>query len=316
MPTGNGACRFDHYFTLQYSVINELGYDTVPIYAPNQSSSFYKDFKYINRGFEKILWDGIVAIDFIDKITRKIRPYELNQGETDRAYKWALKRLCDGIEKRENFYNLLTEISGHFKGIKTDSSRKRPVLGIIGEIFVRSHEFSNNDLIRNLEKFGAEVFVPPALTEWFLYLNYYIKRNLKLDKKYISLFSTYIKDLYQKSREHKIGKYFKGFGLDEETPVEEVINYSYRYIVPELEEEVGITIGKALDYINLGVSGIVNVMPFTCMPGNISTILLERIKSDYNNIPVLNLHYDGQKEGNTDARLETFVFQCSQFSGI
>lgn len=313
MPTGNGACRFDHYHTLQYAVINELGHDTVPIYAPNQSYSFYKDFKYINKGFEKALWDGIVSLDYIDKLTRKIRPYETNKGETDHAYKKSIAMLCSVIEKKGNLFNTLTEIAGIYKNIKTNKTKQRPLVGVIGEIFVRSHEFSNNDLIRNLEKFGAEVFVPPTLTEWLLYLNFYMKRNLKKDKKYFSLSGTYIKDLYQKAREHKIKEHFEGFGLEQETTVEKVIDYSYSYLVPELEEEVGITIGKAIDYINLGVSGIVNVMPFTCMPGNIATILLERIKEDNNNIPVINLHYDGQKEGNTEARLETFVFQCSRF---
>ena len=172
---------------------------------------------------------------------------------------------------------------------------------------------SNNNLIKSLEKYGAEVIMPPTLTEWFLYINYYMKRNLRKDKKYFALFATYIKDLYQKSREHTIKKAFDCFNLEEETPVETVLDYCYPYLVPELEEEVGITVGKALDYINNDIAGIVNVMPFTCMPGNIANIMLERIKTDNNNIPVLNLNYDGQKENNTETRLETFVFQCRQY---
>jgi len=314
MPTGNGACRFDHYHTLQYAVLNELGYDNVPIYAPNQCYSFYKDFNYINKGFEKILWDGIVSLDYIDKLTRKIRPYELNKGETDAAYKKSREMLCTNIENNGNLNSILLSIVQIFKIIKTDIAEKRPVIGVIGEIFVRTHDFSNNNLIKRLEKYGAEVFMPPTLTEWFLYINYYMKRNLKKDKKYFALFATYIKDLYQKSREHKIKKIFDIFNLEEETSVERVLDYCDPYLVPELEEEVGITVGKALDYINNDVSGIINVMPFTCMPGNIANIMLERIKAEHNNIPVLNINYDGQKENNTETRLETFVFQCKQYN--
>jgi predicted nucleotide-binding protein (sugar kinase/HSP70/actin superfamily) len=72
-------------------------------------------------------------------------------------------------------------------------------------------------------------------------------------------------------------------------------------------------VGKAIDYINRGVSGIVNVMPFTCMPGTIASAVLKRVREDHNNIPLLNVAYEGQGDSQTLTRLEAFMHQARFF---
>ena len=46
----------------------------------------------------------------------------------------------------------------------------KPLIGIVGEIFVRLNRFSNEDVIRKIEQFGGEAWIAP-LTEWILYVN-------------------------------------------------------------------------------------------------------------------------------------------------
>jgi predicted nucleotide-binding protein (sugar kinase/HSP70/actin superfamily) len=88
---------------------------------------------------------------------------------------------------------------------------------------------------------------------------------------------------------------------------------------------------KANDFVHLGIdvgsvsvntvlldhqkkaAGIVSIMPFTCMPGTIVSALLKRCKEENNNIPYLNLSYDGQTETNTLTRLEAFVCQVRRY---
>jgi predicted nucleotide-binding protein (sugar kinase/HSP70/actin superfamily) len=74
-----------------------------------------------------------------------------------------------------------------------------------------------------------------------------------------------------------------------------------------------LSIGKAIDYVSKGAMGLINTMPFTCMPGTIVNALLKRCRDDYDNIPLLTLAYDGQKDSNTKTRLEAFVYQVRQY---
>jgi len=72
-------------------------------------------------------------------------------------------------------------------------------------------------------------------------------------------------------------------------------------------------VGKAIDYIGRGVSGIVNVMPFSCMPGTIAGALLKRVQEDHGNIPLLSIAYEGQQDTQTVTRLEAFMHQARAY---
>jgi predicted nucleotide-binding protein (sugar kinase/HSP70/actin superfamily) len=72
-------------------------------------------------------------------------------------------------------------------------------------------------------------------------------------------------------------------------------------------------VGKTIDVAERGASGIVNIMPFTCMPGTIVSALLKRYREENSNIPILNMAYDGQEQTNTLTRLEAFMFQAREF---
>jgi predicted nucleotide-binding protein (sugar kinase/HSP70/actin superfamily) len=71
--------------------------------------------------------------------------------------------------------------------------------------------------------------------------------------------------------------------------------------------------GKTVDFCKKGASGVINVMPFTCMPGTIVSALLKRYREENNNLPVLNMAYDGQEQTNTLTRIEAFMHQARQY---
>jgi hypothetical protein len=49
------------------------------------------------------------------------------------------------------------------------------------------------------------------------------------------------------------------------------------------------------------------------MPGTIVSTLLKRYREEHNNIPILNMAYDGQEQTNTLTRLEAFMYQAKEF---
>ena len=61
-----------------------------------------------------------------------------------------------------------------------------------------------------------------------------------------------------------------------------------------------------------GIDVIINVMPFTCMPGTMVTAISKRLREEYK-VPWLNLAFDGLEQGTTETRLEAFMYQARQY---
>jgi predicted nucleotide-binding protein (sugar kinase/HSP70/actin superfamily) len=314
MPSGCGPCRFGQYNVFQKMVLNELGFDDIPIYCPNQNERFYDELaRTSGKNFSRLAWRGIVAVDVMEKMLRKIRPYEINKGESERVFKDYLETIYATIIKEKNIDNVIKEARESFEKIEIDKNKKLPVVGIVGEIFIRNHSFSNNNLIKTLEELGAEVKLPPS-SEWLLYQSFLAKRRTWQKKKYINYAKNFIRAKIQKLDYHKSEKILKGFLLDYHEPeTSEILKYSSPYLSPLFEGEAILSVGKAIDFYLKGVSGIVVVMPFTCMPGTITSSILNCVRSDYGDVPLLNIAYDGMEETNIRTRLEAFTYQAEQY---
>ncbi|MGQ9707111.1 MAG: acyl-CoA dehydratase activase [bacterium] len=316
MPSGSGPCRFGQYNTLQRLVLKELGYENIPIYSPNQGKSLYDDLGIVGNDFKRKAWWGVVAIDYLEKFLLQLRPYEVNKGETERIYRKFIQKLVDiiiNIGTIDSVVDVMKEAVSELKAIKVDKSVNRPKVGIVGEIYVRSNRFSNENIITEIERFGGEVWIPPV-SEWFLYTNWTRMRDSVWRWDIRNWLSNYLTNLVQTKDEHRIAEVFKGL-LDNypEPIIIKTIGHGRQFVDDTFEGEAIITLGKAVDYILQGLHGIVNVMPFTCMPGTIVTAITKKMKDDYNNIPVLNMAYDGLDEPGRETRLEAFIHQARQY---
>ena len=85
------------------------------------------------------------------------------------------------------------------------------------------------------------------------------------------------------------------------------------YYEPYLATEAVLSMGKAVDFGQNGASGILNIMPFSCMPGLITAGMAPRLRADLDNIPWLDVIYDAQEGTNLNTRLEAFMYQTVQF---
>jgi predicted nucleotide-binding protein (sugar kinase/HSP70/actin superfamily) len=290
-----------------------LGFHDVPIYSPNQDETLYSDLGIMGSRFTRLGWQGIVAVDLLTKKVLETRPYEKERGKTDQVYQKSLKRVCDAIRKGGDLEEALQESVEDFNLIEVDGLGTKPLIGIVGEIFVRLNRFANEDVIRKIEQFGGEAWIAP-LTEWILYVNTIAKKRSLKNRSFSNLLKVFLTDHYQKKDEHHLEKVFKGqlkhFG---EPPTRSIFRNAKPYIDASFEGEAILSIGKTIDFAKRGASGVVNIMPFTCMPGTIVSTLLKRYQEENNNIPVLNMAYDGQEQTNTLTRLEAFMFQAKEF---
>jgi predicted nucleotide-binding protein (sugar kinase/HSP70/actin superfamily) len=97
----------------------------------------------------------------------------------------------------------------------------------------------------------------------------------------------------------------------EEPNIKDIIYKGNPYVDESFTGEAILTVGKAVDFINKGVSGIINAIPFTCMPGTIAGALLRLVQKKYD-IPVITIAYDGQGLTNITTRLEAFMYQVRE----
>uniref|UniRef100_A0A7V4JQG8 CoA activase n=1 Tax=Thermodesulfobacterium geofontis TaxID=1295609 RepID=A0A7V4JQG8_9BACT len=313
MPDSGGPCRFGQYNRLHKKILKDLGIN-MPVYSLQQDMKIYEDLDVLGRTFMKIAWQGIVAVDILDKLFRETRPYALNKKEVETIYGEALKKIEKTVEEKKDMLYTLLEIKETFKNVKV-KEEKKPVVGVVGEIYVRNNRFANENLYRFLEDLGVEVWLPP-ITEWIYFINYTSKRWAKKLGWFKTVLRYIIESQYLKWEEKKFINLVKDvLNMAEDLDVEELINLTKKYVHPEFEGgEVLLSVGKAVEYLSHGASGIINVIPFACMPGNIVTAVFKKIKEEEGiKFPTLTVPCDGQKSLGTKMRVEAFVEQVKEF---
>ena len=310
MPSGGGPCRFGQYSALHKFVLQEYGYQQVPIFSPNQDTRFYEQLRIGKSGFSRLAWSGIIAVDLFDKLLHAYRPYESTPGSVEKVYRQCLSNVCKTIEARGDLLPVMKESAEAFKQVRPVHRNGKPVIGIVGEIYVRNHAFSNQNIIARLEALGAEVRLP-GFSEWINYTNFTRLRHCKHEHQLRLLFINFLKEKVQRSDERKLAVPF----LDllshiMEPPVIEILERGNRYLHDSFEGEAILSVGTALEFYEQGASGLVNIMPLTCMPGTITTAVFKKLREDCNNLPAISVAYDGTELPNLETHLEAFVHQA------
>ncbi len=315
MPSGTGPCRFGQYNMFQRLVLQELGCE-IPVLSPNQDAGFYKELADVGKNPSKIGWLAMVGTDLLWKALFDTRPYEANPGETNTVFQQSLQRLCDALEFGGSAYKAMEQSAEQFRGIKVDKSQKKPIIGVVGEIYVRSHSFCNEAVVEKVEALGGTVWLAP-LMEWIYYTNVTRMWHAKANKNYLRYIQNVVQHKYQILLEHRLAKPFHGV-IDylEEAGMEDIMAHSDRYVDRSFEGETVLSIGKTIDYYQHGLSGIINVMPFGCMPGTLVTAIMKRVREDYDDMPMISLAYDGTQHSGTETRLEAFMHQAKQYMNI
>jgi len=317
MPSGSGPCRFGQYNCLQRLVLKQAGLpNTIPIVAPSQSSEFYESFRRFRKDPTRLAFNGIAAMDLLLKVLYKIRPYELRPGQADEVYEGNRRRVEKAIEAGADMPALvrcMDKCAWDFKQVPVDRSEPKPLVAVVGEIYVRSHVFSNDNIVRQLEKLGAEVFLA-GFDEWLYYTNLTRKLMARRERNAKLFLQNVIRDLVQHKTENKLARPLERFfGPVAEGDIAEVIDYANPYIHESFEGEAVISVGKMIEMFHHGAAGAVNVMPFTCMPSTIVSAVTRRLAMDLGGMPIINISYDGQQDPTLQTRLEAFLHQVSGF---
>jgi len=319
MPGASGPCRFGLYHCMHNLVLKYAGAEEAIVIAPNQDSNFYSDLVQNFDGtglgaFMKDVWTAVVGIDLLQKLILRIRPFAEEPKQAQKVYEKCLKQWVEHVEKRSrlsDMVRLCETIGDEFATVKMNHNVQKPRIGIVGEIYVRNHPFANLNIISRLEELGACCDLAP-LAEWVYYTNFTRSKMAKRRKQIRNLLTNAIQDFFQHRIERALAQPMeRKFGKLAEHPIEHVIDLAKPYLDASFEGEAILSIGKIVEYHKAGFGGVVNVMPFTCMPSTIVSTQTRRLSADCNEMPILNLSFDGQEDVTLTTRLEAFVEQVA-----
>jgi predicted CoA-substrate-specific enzyme activase len=315
MPAASGPCRFGQYNRLHRLILDELGLQQVPILVFDQTGGYHNDLANMGQGFRINAWRAFSILDAMQKMVLERRPYEVNKGETDAVYKEWLDRLIKITgQDGETLQRFSREVREALEAVRIDKSSPKPRVGIVGEIFVRSNHFANDGLIRKLEALGAQCGVPP-LEEWLDYIDHQRKRRnrLHLEGGWKDWARQKLTEIVMERVAEPIRREFDDSieSFRRELPTQGIIDRGHKYLTPAVEGEAILSLGRVVEYAEHGFDGIVNIIPFGCMPGTIVSLLLHQFRRDYA-LPVLNVVVEGTKDPGESIRLEAFLQQARE----
>lgn len=323
LVTSNGPCRFGHYLPLAKKVFKQRG-DDVLIFAPT-SANGYKD---IGKGAQELIrtaWRAVIASDILRKLLLKTRPYEKEKGLTDRIYHASLDRICQalalsGISHKKRMKELLIALTAArdtFRTIAQNGNRRKLLIGVVGEIFCRLNDFSNNHLIRLIEKYGGEAWISDV-GEWVWYTNNEEEKNLiRKGKRFsVSMLNCKIRQKVMYRDEHQMLALFREDFFDYPEPhhITQVLNLSRPYLPREgAHGEMVINVGRAIWFKQKGAAGVVDISPFTCMNGIVCETVYPRVSKDFNGFPVRIFYFDGLQT-NFESDVEIYMELARNYS--
>jgi predicted nucleotide-binding protein (sugar kinase/HSP70/actin superfamily) len=170
-----GPCRFGTYVTEYRKALRDAGFDGFRVMLFQQQGGL-KQATGGEVGLEmnaKFFWAFIKALvigDVLNALMYRIRPYEVEEGATDRAIEASRALIAEALETRGNLITALYKVRRLLAAVKVDRTQVKPKVAIIGEFWAMTTEGDGNyQLQRFLESEGAEVDIQ-LVTAWVLYM--------------------------------------------------------------------------------------------------------------------------------------------------
>lgn len=337
LPTSDGPCRFGMYNKYQRMVLDSFtGLDRVKIVSITTEDGYSLAGLIEQRrmlDFRKASYIAIIVADIMERLLWRIRPYERTAGITDTFINRCLLTLQDTFETHaatgayDKILDQLEAIVREGKALIDQAVPAKPLVGIVGEIFLRMHVQSNQDLIRILERNGAEV-VNSSLAEWVNYISYGQLRenkiNFRLNLKQFN-FKRLKADLqkmlnfgselfYQEWRQKQFyRRVSKSIDIEHDHKIHHLKRLLHKedIFTFDVTTETCLSIAAILQFAKEGYNGVVNVYPFTCMPGMTTSAIVKPVMNK-RRVPYLDTPYDGSLQPGRETAIRTFMHQVHQ----
>jgi predicted CoA-substrate-specific enzyme activase len=299
-------CLLHQYGAGMRVLLRELAVENVKVCAPSG------DELVSALGIEALerFYMGLLAIEILVKAVCEVRPYEKVRGTTDIVHRGNLSRIEDAIAGRDIVEALDRSLQA-IALIPVEKTEARPVVGIAGDVYTKVNEAANSDLYRWLEDRGLEVWPSPFQIDL---LDFGISRRflesasrLKMQDLLLNG-SVALKRLIDVWKINRVAA--QRVARLEEPGYLEMKRLAAPYMPNEAHELLFLNTVKIVDFARRGAAGVVNAICFNCMVGNASAAVIEKIRRDHRDVPIVTAVYSGGEDPSRSMVLEAFVEQA------
>ena len=312
-------CRLAHYAMMARGALDAAGYPQIPIITTDEDLRGVHPGEKLGAMFEyRMLW-GLVMVDALEDLRRKVRPYELVPGSADELFEECLAQIAGAFDRgiRSAFKVFKTAIT-RFAAIPFDRTIRKPRVFAIGEFLLNFHPESNGRIERYLEENGMEVVLPD------LFNNLHREFLLKIDQRdryhvhfpALEMFVTRVTARFIRYVIKSVDAEKRRHPLYEPSPaLSAVADRAHTIIDRTFTSGEGWMIpGEILHHAEHGISSFLILQPFGCLPNHVTGRgLIKAIKKERPDIQVLALDYDPDTSfANIENRLQMLIITAKE----
>ncbi len=310
-----GGCRASNYIHLLRKALKKTGYGYVPVISLNLSGlEKNSGFTFTPVMAMKFL-SCLIYGDLIMLLKNQVKPYELNEGETDFMVEKWITKLIALFDKNKGYgyfamKRILPKITKDFTMIAVNHEKKVKV-GIVGEIYVKYSALGNNNLEDFLLSQGCEVNVP-GLMGFVLFKtdnrleDIRLYGGKKLKKAAMGLLMKYM--LHIEKCIKSAAKAYGSFTAPE----------SYMHLKQLIKPVMGygckmgegwLLTAEMMELIENGYGNIVCAQPFGCLPNHIvGKGMVRKLREIYPESNIVPIDYDpGATQVNQENRIKLML---------
>ena len=228
------------------------------------------------------------------KMACKIRPYEIEKGQTDQTLKTAAGIFYDSFSGKRSREEAVEEVVRLFKSIPV-LKEERPKIAIFGDMYARDNDVLNQNLIQAIEDAGGEAITTPFSDLAKMIVGPYIKRWIKLGyykdaiqtKAIVSLVSILEKN-YLKLFNEVLHEEDQAFSVD----LKKVLEPFNVKIANSGESVDNLIKVMALKEHYPDLSLFIQANPGFCCAGHVTEAMASIIE-EVTGVPIVTLNYDG-----------------------
>ena len=310
-------CRMSHYSALLRKALDDAGYKDVPVVSTDPTDSKHSQPGVHLLGISSVIEaaNGAMMMDILLELSRKIRPYELEPGITDRTLDACISDIADGLSHSVRAAEKAFARSiDAFIHIPYDRSQEKPRVFVTGELLVTYHPGSNFNLEEYLERNGMETIFPKVsdqLRKDFLASMEEISKYKANIPKYpfavTWLFGRIQKKLEKVAVKHPL--YEAGITPD-------IVYQGVSHIIPKTLScgEGWLMAAEIAHYAREGVRSHIILQPFGCIPNHVcGRGTIKRLKEEFPHIQILPLDFDPDTSfANVENRLQMLIMNNTQ----
>lgn len=308
-----GGCRATNYIAFIKKALRDAGMGHIAVLSLNASGlEKHPGFKVTLPIFHNLMM-GMVYGDILMRVLYRVRPYEKVPGSANKLYDYWVEKCQKSLrnpnmrEYRQNLYNIVRD----FDQLEIHEDMVKPRVGVVGEILVKFHPTANNNIVELLEAEGAEAVVPDLL-DFLLYSSFdniikYEQLSGSFKKRLSGSISIKVMEAYRKHMKKALESSKR---FEAPKPIEEIAKYAERHL--SLANQTGegwFLTGEMVELIRNGVSNIVCLQPFACLPNHITGKgMVRELRRTYPQANIAPIDYDpGASEVNQINRIKLML---------